>query len=61
MVVVNEFMPSVSIKNLKIHTFAIGAKMNGIKKISLKTSGAPNKIGLFTPKNVGTTSASNSM
>ena len=54
---VNEFMPSVSIKNLKIHTFAIGAKINGMKKIGFKTSGAPNKIGSFTPKKVGTTEA----
>ena len=54
---VNEFMPSVSMKNLKIHTLAIGAKMKGIKKIGFKTSGAPNKIGSFTPKKVGTTEA----
>ena len=31
--------------------------MNGTKKIGFKTSGAPNKIGSFTPKNVGTTEA----
>ncbi len=54
---VNEFIPRVSIKNLKIHTFAIGAKINGMKKIGFNTSGAPNKIGSFTPKNVGTTEA----
>ena len=54
---VNEFIPRVSIKNLKIHTFAIGAKINGMKKIGFKTRGAPNKIGSFTPKKVGTTEA----
>ena len=54
---VNEFIPKVSIKNLKIHTFAIGAKINGMKKIGFNTSGAPNKIGSFTPKKVGTTEA----
>ena len=54
---VNEFIPRVSMKNLKIQTFAIGAKINGMKKIGFKTSGAPNKIGSFTPKKVGTTEA----
>ena len=51
------FIPSVSMKNLKIHTLTIGAKINGIKKIGFKTSGAPNKMGSLTPKNVGTTDA----
>ena len=54
---VNEFIPKVSTKNLKIHTFAIGAKINGMKKIGFNTNGAPNKIGSLTPKNVGTTDA----
>ena len=51
------FIPRTSTKNLKIHTFAIGAKINGIKKIGFKTRGAPNKIGSLTPKKVGTTDA----
>ena len=54
---VNEFIPSVSIKNLKIHTFTIGVNTKGIKNTGFKTNGAPNKIGSFTPKNVGTTDA----
>ena len=54
---VNEFIPSVSIKNLKIQTFAIGAKINGMKKVGFNTIGAPKRIGSFTPKNVGTTDA----
>ena len=53
----NEFIPKVSTKNLKIQTFAIGAKTNGTKKIGFNTIGAPNKSGSFTPKNVGTTDA----
>ncbi len=49
---VNEFMPSVSIKNLKIHTFAINLQdKDRIKKIGFKTSGTLNKISSFTPKN----------
>ena len=51
------FIFSVSTKNLKIHTLAIGAKINGTKNTGLSTSGAPNKIGSFTPKKVGTTEA----
>lgn len=31
--------------------------INGIKNIGFNTMGAPNKIGSFTPKNVGTTEA----
>lgn len=31
--------------------------MNGTKNTGLSTSGAPNKIGSFTPKKVGTTEA----
>ena len=51
------FIPSVSTKNLNIHTFTIGARINGIKKIGFNTNGAPNRIGSFTPKKVGTTDA----
>ena len=51
------FILSTSTKNLKIHTFTIGAKINGMKNTGFNTSGAPNKIGSFTPKNVGTTDA----
>ena len=51
------FIPNTSTKNLKIQTLAIGAKTKGMKKIGFKTSGAPNRIGSFTPKNVGTTEA----
>ena len=50
-------MFKVSTKNLKIHTFAIGAKINGIKKIGFSTIGAPKRIGSLTPKKVGTTDA----
>ena len=53
----NEFIPKVSTKNLKIQTFAIGAKINGMKKVGFNTIGAPKRIGSFTPKNVGTTDA----
>lgn len=51
------FIPNTSTKNLNIHTFAIGAKINGIKNTGFNTNGAPNKIGSFTPKKVGTTDA----
>ena len=51
------FMPMTSTKNLKIHTLTIGANINGIKNTGFKTNGAPNKIGSFTPKKVGTTDA----
>ena len=53
--VVKLFTPKASIKNLKIQTLAIGAKINGTKNTGFKTMGAPNKIGSFTPKNVGIT------
>lgn len=39
------FILSTSTKNLKIHTFTIGAKINGMKNTGFNTSGAPNKIG----------------
>ena len=48
------FIPNTSTKSLNIHTFTIGANTNGIKNTGFNTSGAPNKIGSFTPKNVGT-------
>ena len=51
------FIPNTSTKSLKIHTLTIGANTNGIKNTGFNTSGAPNKIGSFTPKNVGTTDA----
>ena len=51
------FIPKTSTKNLKIHTFTIGVNTKGIKNTGFKTNGAPNKIGSFTPKNVGTTDA----
>ena len=51
------FIPSTSINILKIHTFTIGAKINGIKNTGFNTIGAPNRIGSFTPKNVGTAEA----
>ena len=44
------FILSTSTKNLKIHTFTIGAKINGMKNTGFNTSGAPNKIGSFTPR-----------
>ena len=53
----NEFIPKVSTKNLKIQTFAIGAKINGMKKVGFNTIGAPKRIGSLTPKKVGTTDA----
>ena len=47
------FILRTSTNSLKIHTFKIGAKINGIKKIGFKINGAPNKIGSFTPNNTG--------
>ena len=55
------FIPNTSTKSLNIHTFTIGANTNGIKNTGFNTSGAPNKIGSFTPKNVGTTDARQSL
>ena len=46
-------MPKKSTKALNNQTFKIGAKINGIKKIGFKISGAPNKIGSLTPKITG--------
>ena len=37
--------------------FAIGAIMKGMKNTGLRTIGAPNSIGSFTPNDVGTNEA----
>ena len=47
------FIPKISTNALNIHTFKIGATINGIKKIGFKINGAPNKIGSLTPNNTG--------
>ena len=48
------FIPKISTNALNIHTFKIGATINGIKNIGFKINGAPNKIGSLTPNNTGT-------
>ncbi|CAG5893820.1 Uncharacterised protein [Streptococcus pneumoniae] len=56
-IILKLFICRTSTKNFIIQTLIIGAVTNGIKKIGFKTIGAPNRIGSFTPKKVGTTDA----
>ena len=56
-VYIKPFMPSKSIKTLRIQTLAIGAKTNGTKKTGLSTMGAANSSGSLTAKQTGTMEA----
>lgn len=55
---VNEFIPKVSNKEFEDPTFAIGAKINGMKKIGFnKTQWSTEQDWFVNTSNVGTTDA----